>query len=541
MKARTRIILKAILCILLAAGAYLWANASMQSIYDFRSPLDENPPLPGPALAQAPRGRVVVVLMDALRVDTAADPNIMPVLAGLRSQGASASMHSRPPSFSTPGYGVLLTGAWPDLSGAPAFNLDYDQIPAISQDTIFAAAQRANLKTALAAYNYFEKLLPADVRDASFFTAGEDDAADREVLAAALPWLDSGAYSLVLIHLDQLDYAGHHQGGAAGAGWNAAAARVDAMLGQILQHMDLSHDTIIVLSDHGQIDQGGHGGTELVTLREPFVMAGAGVIPGVYEDINMTDFAPTLAALLGTSLPAAAQGQPLSQMLSFDIPQGIVTVQQRNLLASYSTAIGVPPNPTRLAAAKTWADFENLLESVQVTRRNNERGLRAVLAAALLAAIFWSVRPWKLGNALGWLAALGIPLAFLLRYFLGTRSFSYSSLGGAADLVQLGATGVIPAMILLWLLLAWRQGWLRQTRSQAAENSIDFALAAGLLWLLPIAAHFAFNGALARWLLPDFDLQYVFVLSAIALLFTLAAGLLLTAMAAFITRRRVAA
>ena len=33
-------------------------------------------------------------------------------------------------------------------------------------------------------------------------------------------------------------------------------------------------DTVLALSDHGQIDAGGHGGHETVTLTEPFVLAG---------------------------------------------------------------------------------------------------------------------------------------------------------------------------------------------------------------------------------------------------------------------------
>lgn len=541
MKPRLRIGLKVFVCLLLAAGAYIWANASMNAIYAYRSPLDANPPRPGAALSAAPGGRVVIVLIDALRADTAAKTDVMPVLNQLRGQGASAVMLSRPPSFSTPGYGVLLTGAWPDVSGAPAFNLDYDQIPALQQDTIFAAAQRAGIQTAISAYNYFEKLLPAADIDAGFFTAGEDDAADRQVLAAALPWLDSGEYGLVLIHIDQVDHAGHAEGGAASPAWDAAAARADALLGEIAARLDLQKDTLLIVSDHGQIDAGGHGGHDPVTLREPFVLVGAHVRPGIYADINMTDVAPTVAALLGSSLPAAAQGQPRAEMLELSFPGERLLAQQRNLLAHYTAAIGIPANPTRLASAATYADYQAMFESVQMTRTNNERGPRAVLAAALLALLFWTSRPWKLQNGWGWLAALGAFGFFHLRYALEGRTYSYSSLGGAPDLIQLGLTGALPGLILAWLIISWRQGWLRLTRAEAAENTIDLTLAACFLWLWPLAAHFAWDGLLVKWTLPAFGLHYFFMLSAIALLFTALTGAALTLLAALLSRERQAA
>ena len=77
---------------------------------------------------------------------------------------------------------------------------------------------------------------------------------------AALPWLQSAEYQLVLIHLDQVDYAGHHEGGPQDPRWNQAAQRADDLLAEILAAVDLEQDTLLVVSDHGQIDPGGHGG-----------------------------------------------------------------------------------------------------------------------------------------------------------------------------------------------------------------------------------------------------------------------------------------
>ncbi len=185
----------------------------MNSLYAYRSPLHANPPQPGKPLGQPLTRRVVIVLIDALRADTAEKPDVMPYLEELRARGASATMHSQPPSYSAPGYSVIFIGAWPDISDGPAINNKYEDMPTWTQDNLFSAAHRLGLKTAVSGYNFFEKLIPQEAVSDSFYTAGEDAAADREVLNAALPWLEQGEHQLVLIHIDQVDYAGHYEGG----------------------------------------------------------------------------------------------------------------------------------------------------------------------------------------------------------------------------------------------------------------------------------------------------------------------------------------
>ena len=183
------IIVLTVASILIAVGAYFWATGMIDSNYAYRSPIKDTAPSPGTALGEPASGRMVLVLIDALRYDTSLKTDVMPTLAALRQQGASALMHSRPPSFSEPGYSTLLTGAWPDINDGPVFNLDYEDIPTFTQDNLFSAAKRIGLSTAVSGYYWFEKLIPQVDVDFSFYTPGEDAAADREVVDAALPWL----------------------------------------------------------------------------------------------------------------------------------------------------------------------------------------------------------------------------------------------------------------------------------------------------------------------------------------------------------------
>ncbi len=183
------IIIRVFICLILAAGSFFWSTSLIDSLYNYRSPLHNTPPSPGAALRSTDTPlvtqRIIFILVDGLREDTSLKPEVMPFLNELRQQGAWATMHSRIPSYSTPSYTTLLTGAWPDLSDGPAMNLEYDQIPTFTQDNLFSATSRVGLNTAVSALNWFEKLIPQSTITASYYTADTDQEADQEVVDAA--------------------------------------------------------------------------------------------------------------------------------------------------------------------------------------------------------------------------------------------------------------------------------------------------------------------------------------------------------------------
>jgi len=523
----------------LAVLAYFWATGLFASMEAYRSPLHSDPPPPGEALGQPATRQVVFVLVDALRADTAQDAAVMPVLDQLRRQGASATGCSRPPSFSEPGYAVLLTGAWPELSDGPAVNLDYEDIPTFTQDNLFSAARRTGLKTAVSGYYWFEKLIPQDTVNDSFYTPGEDQAADRAVVDAALPWLADPDIQLVLIHIDQVDYAGHHEGGPLATGWKEAAGRADALLGEIAAQLDLTQDTLLVTSDHGQIDAGGHGGDDPVTLTEPFVLVGAGVKPGAYRDIQMVDIAPTLAALLGANLPASAQGRVLQEML--DLPADTYAalpratrLQQSALLQAYSKAMGVPAPVVNGADV---AAYQSALEEIRDARTARERLPRAVLAAiiGLIPAVVLVLKrragsAWFLGGA------ILFQLLFHFRYaVLDGRAYSLSSITGETDFIVYVAVTGAAALAICWAVVMIPSGMLRRGPRTAAQSVLALALACAYLLSLPILYHFALNGALVTWNLPIMGPAYMALLSLVAIISVSAAGLLLTGISALLS------
>ena len=550
MKTSLRLILGILACLILALGAYTWATSLMDSMYAYRSPLHNQPPAPGLRIGEPITRRVVFVLIDALRDDTSKKAEVMPFLNELRQQAASATMRSRPPSYSQPGYSVLLTGAWPDLSDGPTINLDYDQIPTWTQDNLFSAAHRAGLKTAVSGYYWFQKLIPQDVVDVSFYTQGDDKAADRQVVDAALPWLRKGDARLVLIHIDQVDYAGHYEGGPRDPRWDAASHRADDLLREIAAQLDLTQDTLFVCSDHGHIDRGGHGGQDAITLIEPFVLVGAGVKPGQYPDVSMVDVAPTLAALLGANLPASNQGNPLTGMLNLnpkqagDVQTNLVA-QQRLLLETYTAAMGSKANYQ--TGSDSVASTQAAMSQILTARLNQERWPRFLLALVitLLPAALWlrkrkgvwpARRLWLLGGALLYI------LLFNLRYaILSHRTYSLSSVGGASELILYTAETVAGCLVITWLGMAFVQKVFGKQPAPAAELVLDMTLTILYLLMLPVLFSYGLNGALVTWALPDFASMFVAFLSLIQILFVAILGLVLcgiTAGVAFLVQRR---
>ena len=548
MKNSLKLIVRLVLALALSAGSIFLALELMNNLYDYRSPLSGKPPVPGRSFGEPMGERVVYVLIDGLRYDTSLKTDVMPFLNQLRNQGASAKMHSQTPSFSSPGYGSLLTGAWPYLSDAPAFNLEYEDFYPLTQDNIFSSAKRHGLRTAASGYYWFEKLIPSDALDIGYFTPEEDQKADRQVVDAAIPWLESDNYDLIMIHLDQVDYAGHYEGGPQDARWDQAANRVDALLAEIVAELDFSKDVLVISSDHGQIDQGGHGGHDPITLVEPFIMVGSRILPGVYDDIFMVDVSPTLAALSGINLPASTQGRVLTEMINF--PRSTLNElknetarQQSQLLAFYASAIGqpLPTEATNADPNLTLREYQNVLEGLQQSRLNRERLVRfgiAGLVFLVLILLLWRLKPKGWLNLV--LGGIMFSVLFHVSYItFGQKLYSYSTVISSTQLVLINGIFAFISLAITLLLLTF-QNWIVMDLKKNFIKILDLVLFIMVVTSLPLITHILWNGLFATWILPDLALHYLALLSLIQIFF-IGLGILFLSLAAgiiLINRRR---
>ena len=283
-----------------------------------------------------------------------------------------------------------------------------------------------------------------------------------------------------------------------------------------------------MVSDHGQIDRGGHGGNEPVTLVEPFVLAGAGVKPGTYADIQMVDVAPTLAVLLGTNLPASGEGQPLLEMLNASeaVGSGVRLVfenQQKAVAQSFREAIGmIPP---------AWADETpgakgiELARDARLSRERLPRVMLAGLLALALGRLMWGVRAERSACLLSGLFYLAI---FSLGYLLVSgRTLSLSSQAGATDLLVTAGGWGLASFVLSAAVFIWRSGVLRLGKDERTAALMRFSLSLVFILLLPVLFSYALNGWLPVWTLPEFSSAFVSLLATVQILVAAAAGLVL--------------
>jgi Type I phosphodiesterase / nucleotide pyrophosphatase len=269
--------------------------------------------------SRALTSRVVVILIDGLRLDTSRS---MPFLNELRRRGADFDCTVGSPSLSMPGRATLLSGAWADVHG----QLLNAPVRALAVDHLFAAARRQGLRTGLAATANEHELVapfvdvavryprrPATQPDTLESSLGEA-AQDRE---SARPLLADRDLRLVQVELYSLDDMGHRDGGAS-ADYLRAALGIDQEIRRLAESLDERGVTLVVTSDHGHTDRGGHGGDEPVVLHVPLVLAGAGIKGASTGHAEQIDLAPTLATLLGIPIPAASEGRPLVEVLALE-------------------------------------------------------------------------------------------------------------------------------------------------------------------------------------------------------------------------------
>ncbi|HEY3246971.1 MAG TPA: alkaline phosphatase family protein [bacterium] len=443
MKFRNGLAAVVLIAILAAAGyAAQWLTLlGWNAVVKYDSPYARA--LPSGSGGTALTGRVVLIVVDGLRVDAS---ERMTVVNTLRARGASFTAWTGEPSLSLPGWTAIASGAGPEVSGVTT-NW-YEGLARV--DTLFAAAKRAGVSTAVAGSPGWVELFGTTVDE--HVVVGDpngDVPADTlyrvsaEVADGAAGMLRSGQAALVLVHFPSVDLVGHRFGGASPE-YAEAVRRVDDHIGTLLALLDLSADTVIVTSDHGHLDQGGHGGWEPIVKRVPLVLAGRAVHAGTqFADVRQIDLAPTVAALLGIPIPAHNQGRPLAEAIDADPsvfgPRWID--QQRTFYQSQAEVLesdapakaASDPRVSEVLAAGRAEAIQSVADDLARTfyaareerlERERARRLPIAVAAALLPliGIIWLLRRRLLERAL-----VGTAVFFVIDYamFYG-RGYAFS-------------------------------------------------------------------------------------------------------------------
>ncbi|RSS40864.1 nucleotide pyrophosphatase [Streptomyces sp. WAC07061] len=286
-------------------------------------------PAATPAAAQANTDKVLVIGLDGVVLDRVKAANA-PHLGGLMAEGLTArsTLYANPmaATSSGPGWSTIATGVWPDKHGVKDNSFTGKNYAAHPDFLTRAENAKPSLNTYAAAD--WEPITSTD-QNGPIFSAkvdkrlslkGDRDGygnEDPKTAAAASAELRDGNPDAAFVYLGQVDSAGHSYG-AASQQYLDAIGRVDTLVGQLLTAVKnrptyaQENWKILVTTDHGHTDGGGHGGST-IQERGTFVIAkGAGIPAGsVREDVRLVDVAATALAQLGVST-AALDGVPLA-------------------------------------------------------------------------------------------------------------------------------------------------------------------------------------------------------------------------------------
>ncbi|MBI3943857.1 MAG: alkaline phosphatase family protein [Chloroflexi bacterium] len=524
------------------AGLGLAAFIQTQLV-DYRSPYATMNLSPAPA-TPAVVDQLVVIVVDGLRFDTSRQA--MAQLNGLRQRGADMVAQAGRPSYSLPGYAVLGTGAWQEVSG-----ITMNSSPrSLRVDSLFHEVRQAGGKTALVGYSWWADLFGPDLVVKWTNLASDDPAKDtfgnlnnpspthRDLMIAdeAVRILKEERPALLYVHFQGTEEQGRSHG--VGSAYQEAAQRIDEGIGRIVNAMDLSKSVVIVTSDHGHIAPGGYGGWEDEVLTVPLVMAGKGVQSCNDCRGTQADIPTTAAFLLGVPFPTSTQGRVLWQALK-DIPgemqaQALLNLAQtqRAFYAVYVPGMG-GPNPREEAireldsilATRQWEDSSKTIQAylndlyalARATRSNHLLGqqlILSILPAILLLAGFWvqTRRPeWR--PVLAVQAGLAWWVLSQLMYLILTGGFYYSLsvVHDTGDFIWRGLVpGAIAALIVSVGLARWRLRAMPPASIRYAQRAILFGMI--YVGLLQVTVAAIPSGIWIGWTLPDPLWGYVEIL-----------------------------
>jgi hypothetical protein len=198
----------------------------------------------------------------------------------------------------------MIAGAGPDQHGV--YTNGWERGDSVPTPTIMAIwrAQRPTAKIgALYHWGGMGRLIEDDVCDLKVNPGDHFATTD-----AAVAFIRSDRPDLLFVHLDNIDGAGH------ATRWGSdtyleAVAVADTLVGRIVDALAevgvLGETVVLVSSDHGGNQAGGHGADRSPLRNIPFIVAGPGVAAGrsVTREVRVFDLAATAADLVGLVRP----------------------------------------------------------------------------------------------------------------------------------------------------------------------------------------------------------------------------------------------
>jgi predicted AlkP superfamily pyrophosphatase or phosphodiesterase len=270
-------------------------------------------------------GHVLVVGVDGVRFDSLG-PRSAPSVWALGQAGflAPVPVDEATPTWSGPCWATIATGTGVAGHGITGNDLTGHRLG--EHPDFVTLATRAGLPTLLAVSGWPPLALAEDggplfaeagtreftavpQTSLAWDAAAEDglaawDAADEATTARAAAILAGQVPRVSFVYLGAVDFAGHAAG--SGAAYQAALRAADQRVGRLVTAVRSRAPgpeqdwTIVVVTDHGHLDEGGHGGREPEVATAWAAAAGPGIRPGAPPLITrQEEVAPLVLAAAG--------------------------------------------------------------------------------------------------------------------------------------------------------------------------------------------------------------------------------------------------
>lgn len=277
--------------------------------------------------------KVLLIGLDGVRVDVLAEAHT-PHLDGLIVQGSFTDRaQTRPPTVSGPGWSSMLTGVWSDkhlVTGNNFAGNDYASYPDFltrleqidPEFETFAVLDWPPLGTSASGgplvSNAVDTKLKVDGDELGYTEA------DARSLALATEYLANENPDAAFVYLGDVDVVGHDHGSLSPE-YEASIETADEQVGELLRAIEQrptygEEDWLIIVStDHGRRDDGGHGGTsELERTIFCLISGPAARVGAIDEQVDIIDVAVTALVHLGIEIDPdwKLDGKPIGLRLN---------------------------------------------------------------------------------------------------------------------------------------------------------------------------------------------------------------------------------
>lgn len=301
------VIVRGLVCVALVAAAW-WLiglrHALIHAITTFDAEPGEAatlPPADGPALP--PAAHVRVILVDGLSARVAHE---LPAWSSVCKRGLDMRVDVGFPTVSLPVEAALWTGLTQQQTGVvyrsdvPIVPPLADGVPTKVDDSVAIAENHGYIVRSLG----FHRVEPMTDDDSPAWKA-----AWREHALAAV----ASTSRLVFVHVLEVDIAGHKFGEASPEYVDTARA-ADLFIAELVATDPGAR--WFVLSDHGHLEEGGHGGEEERVRHVAGCIAGPGIVPVEASPlgdhlVHVVDVARAIAESTGVTLDPRSHARPI--------------------------------------------------------------------------------------------------------------------------------------------------------------------------------------------------------------------------------------